>query len=122
MSEKFALIVEDDEDLSTIFTEALKAANFKAEAIMDGAEAQQRLGEVVPDVIVLDLHLPHVSGEELLDLIRADERMAKTQVIVATADASMAEILEEKADLVLLKPISFMQLRAMASRLGELVE
>ncbi len=120
MSEKFALIVEDDEDLSTIFTEALKAADFEAEAIMDGAVAQQRLTEVVPDVIVLDLHLPHVSGDELLDIIRADERLAKTQVIVATADASMAEVLEERADLVLLKPISFMQLRAMASRLGEL--
>jgi hypothetical protein len=39
-------------------------------------------------------------------------------VIIATADARMAELLHEQADLVLLKPISFIQLRTLAERLG----
>jgi len=118
MNKKFALIIEDEPDLATIFSEALKAADFETEIIKDGKLAAQRLADVMPDVVVLDLHLPHVSGRELLRQIREDERLAKTRVLIATADASMAEMLQNEADLVLLKPISFVQLRIMAERLG----
>jgi two-component system phosphate regulon response regulator PhoB len=58
----FALVIEDDEDLCGIFVKALEDAGFEVEAIQDGAIAQKRLEEVVPQVIVLDFHLPHVSG------------------------------------------------------------
>jgi len=118
MSDKFALIIEDDEDLATIFSEALKAGGFQTEIIYDGAIARQRLAEVCPDVVVLDLNLPHVDGNQLLNQIRADERLEKTRVLVATADSGMANMLDREADLILLKPISFIQLRTMAERLG----
>lgn len=118
MNEKFALIIEDEEDLATIFSEALKAGGFKTEIIYDGLVAQQRLAEVFPDVVVLDLNLPHVDGNQLLNQIRDDERLEKTRVLVATADAGMADMLDREADLVLLKPISFIQLRMMAERMG----
>lgn len=118
MSEKFALIIEDDEDLATIFSEALKAGGFQTEIIYDGAIARQRLAEVSPDVVVLDLNLPHVDGNQLLTQIRSDARIEKTRVIVATADSGMANMLDHEADLVLLKPISFVQLRTMAERMG----
>jgi CheY-like chemotaxis protein len=67
--------------------------------------------------VVLDLHLPHLSGRDILDEIRHDERLTSTRVIVATADPRMAEILDEQADLVLIKPISFGQLRDLSARL-----
>jgi DNA-binding response OmpR family regulator len=118
MSEKFALIIEDEEDLATIFSEALKAGGFQTEIIYDGLIAQQRLAEVCPDVVVLDLNLPHVDGNQLLKQIRDDARLEKTRVLVATADAGMADMLDREADLVLLKPISFIQLRMMAERMG----
>ena len=118
MSTPFALVVEDDIDLSTIFAEALKAAGFRVQVIRDGQKAAEQLTSVAPDVVVLDLHLPQVSGEELLDRIRTDERLVATRVVVTTADARMAEMLHEKADLVLVKPISFTQLRDLAKRLG----
>jgi len=118
MSEKFGLIIEDEEDLATIFSEALKAGGFQTEIIYDGYIAQQRLKEVCPDVVVLDLNLPHVDGNQLLIQIRDDPRLEKTRVLIATADAGMAEMLDREADLILLKPISFLQLRMMAERMG----
>ncbi len=120
MSKRLGLVVEDDEDLAVIFSEALRAAGFETEIIRDGAQAAQRLKDEdapIPDIVVLDLHLPHVSGMDLLEQIRAGERTANIRVLIATADASLVEMLEEQADLVLLKPISFIQLRMLASRL-----
>lgn len=117
MTQPLALIIEDDPKLAFIFGEALRAAQFDIETIQDGRIAQTRLSETLPAVVVLDLHLPYVSGEVLLDYIRDDERLGRTRVIVATADALLGETLREAADLVLLKPISPLQLRDLARRL-----
>jgi len=118
LSNPLALIIEDDFDLSTIFAAALKASGFETEIVRDGRAAVQRLATVTPDVVVLDLHLPHVAGTDILDQIRADVRLAEIRVIVTTADARMAEMLHDQADLVLVKPISFGQLRDLAGRLS----
>ena len=118
MENKFTLVIEDDEDLATIFSESLKAAGFETEIIYDGAVAAQRLKEVQPIIVVLDLNLPHVDGDELLQQIRGDARLKDTRVIVATADSVMADMLGDEPDLTLLKPISFIQLRDMAERLA----
>jgi two-component system cell cycle response regulator DivK len=114
-----ALVIEDDADLATIFTEALQIAGFEVETLRDGSKAKVRLAEATPAVIVLDLHLPHISGKELLAQIRADARLANAHVILATADARLADMLDEteKDLLVLVKPISFGQLRDLAKRL-----
>ncbi len=111
-----ALIVEDDETLSFIASEALRMAEFDTEIIRDGQTAKDRLLATTPSVVVLDLHLPHVSGEQILDQIRADDRLTKTRVILATADPGTAQMLRPSADLVLIKPYSFTQLRELASR------
>lgn len=116
MSQRLALIIEDDVDLSIIFSESLKAAGFEAEIIRDGALAVERLSCTQPELVVLDLHLPNVSGEELLTQIRSDARLSKTHVILCTADPRMADPLQEVADLVLIKPVVFSQLRDLAKR------
>jgi DNA-binding response OmpR family regulator len=117
MSNPLALIIEDDENLADIFSLALRRAQFEVEIVPEGDKALTRLTEVIPAIVILDLHLPHVSGETILHQLRADLRLAKTRVILATADAFLAGELREEADLVLLKPISPGQLRELASRL-----
>ncbi len=117
MSDAFALIVEDDENLAEIFTLSLQSVNFETETVFDGDTALKRLAEVEPDVVVLDLNLPRVSGREILGYIRSEGRLAKTKVMLATADALMAENLRAESDLVLLKPISPAQLRTLAERI-----
>jgi DNA-binding response OmpR family regulator len=117
MSNPLALIIEDDPDAATIFSEALQAAGFETEIVRTGDKALKRLAVTTPDAVVLDLHLPHVSGTDILRQIRADARLAKTRIIIATADPRLAELLRGQADLVFLKPISFSQLRDLAARL-----
>jgi chemosensory pili system protein ChpA (sensor histidine kinase/response regulator) len=117
MPKNLALVIEDDVDLSEIFTKALEQAGFEVETIRDGKVAQDRLKEVVPNVIALDLHLPHVDGTTLLKQIHADERLGKTRVILTTADAAQAEFLRDMATIVMVKPISFSQLRDISARL-----
>ncbi len=117
MTNHLALIIEDDQKLAAIFALALQMAEFETEIIHDGEMALARLAETRPAVVVLDLHLPNVSGADILRQIKADTRLAKTRVMLATADSFMAETLRSEADLVLLKPISFTQLRDLATRL-----
>lgn len=114
-----ALIIEDDEDLASIFAEALRGVGFEVELLADGAAAQERLENgPAPFLILLDMHLPHVSGADLLqNTIKRDERYADTTVIITTADARMGEAYNEQVDFVMIKPISFVQLRDLTSRL-----
>ena len=114
-----ALIIEDDEDLASIFAEALRGVGFEVEIIADGQAARERLKNgVAPFLILLDMHLPHVSGADLLtNVIKQEERFAKTIIIITTADARMGEAYNEEVDFVMIKPISFVQLRDLTSRL-----
>jgi CheY-like chemotaxis protein len=112
-----ALVVEDDPDLSTIFASALESAGFEVEVISDGGKALARLVEVVPHLVILDLHLPHLSGANTLRQIHADRRLIETRVVICTADAQMANELGKQADLVLLKPVMYSQMRDLAIRL-----
>jgi len=118
MTKNLALVIEDDIDLSEIFTRALEMAGFTVESLLDGKTAQERLQEgTIPTVIALDLHLPLVDGTTLLKQINADERFGKTRVILTTADAAQAEYLRNNVDIVLIKPILFSQLRDISKRL-----
>lgn len=115
MSRPTAFIVEDDPQLSKIFSITLQS-EFEVETVTDGNEAMARLMQIAPTLILLDLHLPGASGREILASIRADARLEKTFVILATADERMAEEMQDQADIVLLKPISPAQLRQISSR------
>ena len=117
MSER-ALIVEDDQDLASIFAEALRGVGFEVEIMPDGKLARERLiNDTAPFLILLDMHLPHVSGADLLSIIKEDEKFAKTTVIITTADARMGDMYSNDVDFVLIKPISFVQLRDLTARL-----
>lgn len=116
MSEHLALVIEDDEDLSEIFTNALQAAGYKVETIVDGKVAEERLNEVVPKIIILDMHLPHVNGATLLKQIRTSDTLKDCRVIIATADNMQAEFYRNMATIVMVKPISFAQLRDITAR------
>lgn len=119
MSNPLALVIEDDRPHADLFSEALQKAGFETEIIHDGQIALARLAETTPGLVVLDLHLPHVSGPNVLDFIRSDPRLEKTRVVLASADPHTASILREKADLVLIKPVSYFQLRELAARLRD---
>jgi DNA-binding response OmpR family regulator len=112
-----ALIVEDDDKLIDIFSQALTLAGFSIKSSMDGQDAIDLLKSIRPTIVLLDLHLPGAPGEKVLSAIRQDEHLKGVQVILATADPSIADMLEDRSDYILQKPISFGQLRDLAIRI-----
>lgn len=115
-TQPLALIIEDDARLAEIFSVALVNYGFATEIILDGAVALARLAAIKPTVVVLDLHLPNVSGQEILRQIRADERLAKTPVVVITADLSAVQEVRDIADLILTKPFKVKMLQKAVER------
>ncbi len=112
-----ALVIEDDPKLSTIYDTVVKQAGYDTEIILRGDEALKRLSLVSPSLILLDIHLPYVSGDELLKVIRTTEALAKTPVIVLTADIYLAESLEDQADYVIVKSFGVSRLRELVAQL-----
>jgi CheY-like chemotaxis protein len=113
-----AMIIEDHEDSAILFANALQGTGFEIEIVRTGDTALKRLAQTTPVVVILDLHLPRVSGEEILRQIRADTRQVDAYVIVVTAYPDMIPILKDKADQAFLKPVSYVQLHDLALRLG----
>jgi diguanylate cyclase (GGDEF)-like protein len=68
------------------------------------------LGISTPDIVLLDLNLPGVSGAEILAMMGADERLKRVPVVVITAHAHLIESLSVKPQLVLIKPVNIEQM------------
>ena len=79
------LIVDDDAHISEMLTEALKAEHYTVSAAYSGTEALLMLSDTKPDLILLDLMLPGLTGEKLLPQIR------DIPVIVVSAKADTAD-------------------------------
>lgn len=116
MKKAVALIVEDSEFLADYFTQVLQAAGYLTVTASDGRMAQKILEKTVPAMILLDLNLPYVSGEELLNFIRSDRRFTDTHVFITSANGTQAGQIGEKADIVLQKPIEFNQLKVLSRK------
>jgi DNA-binding response OmpR family regulator len=117
MALKLAIVVEDDPGVGGVYVEALKQAGFETELFSNGRAALARLAVAVPDLVLLDLNLPVVSGETILPAIRADERLAATRIIITTGESHRAQEMQSRADLVLVKPVSAIQLSDLAARI-----
>ena len=118
--EKIVLIIEDNDAIGSMYQTALMDSGFVTECILDGRVATERLKEVVPHLVILDMNLPHVSGHYILKQIRADDRLADTYVIIVTANAPMAEALKPQLterDAIMIKPVSPIELRDLAMTL-----
>jgi len=118
MNEPFVLIIEDDRDIAALFRHVVDMVGYRTETALDGQVAIERLSNSKPDIVILDLNLPGVSGEEILKTIRKDERLDQTKIIVVSAHAAIANALPVEPDLTLLKPVSIEQLSIFIRRFG----
>lgn len=114
-----AVVVEDDMNLGASFTTVLELSGFDVVYVNDSTAALDKIVEVKPALVMLDLQMPKVSGLDILQSIRQNEHVAKTKVIILTANsyALRDETLNELADLILLKPASVSQIQSFATRL-----
>ena len=120
------LIVEDEADLSLLLGYNLEAEGYVVENVERGDEAELRLAENAPDLVILDWMLPGVSGLEICRRLRARESTRTLPVIMVTARGEEAERvrgLSVGADDYVVKPFSVPELmarvRALLRRAGE---
>jgi two-component system cell cycle response regulator DivK len=117
MDKPIALIVEDDRDILALFRHVLDIAGYQTEIVMNGMDAMDRLQEIKPNIVLLDLQLPGLSGVEILKRMRDDTRLKSVPVVVITAYAPYADALPVEPDLLLLKPVDIHQLSNLVQRL-----
>ncbi|MBW4437947.1 MAG: response regulator [Pleurocapsa minor GSE-CHR-MK-17-07R] len=109
------LIIDDDTSSREVFRQVLKTVGFEAVEAADGETAIQLLNQYAPNLILLDLRLPRISGTEILRYIYEQPHLSNTRVIVATAHQGMsASITLRSGDTYLVKPISASLLRETA--------
>jgi len=79
---QYILLIEDDPFLIDIYSTKLKKSGFDVGIAKDGKEAVEKLKEKKPDLVVLDIVLPHLDGWEVLANIKEDSERKDTKVVV----------------------------------------
>jgi len=100
------LVVDDEANIRDLVGVYLSAAGYSIEYAADGAEALERFRELGPDLVVLDIMLPKMSGAEVCSAIRAE---AMTPILMLTAresDLDKVSLFEAGADDYVVKPFS----------------
>src|SRR5439155_26810821 len=109
------LIVEDEEALTLLLRYNLEAAGYEVDTVVRGDDADLRLKETIPDLVILDWMLPGISGIELCRRLRAqpDTRQLRTLMLTARADETeRVRGLATGADDYIVKPFSVPELLA----------
>jgi len=117
MEKPFALIIEDDRDIVALFRHVMDLAGYRTEIVLHGGVAVDYLSKSKPDIVLLDLGLPGVSGVDILKMMHADERLKNVPVVVITAHSHLIETLPVKPQLVLIKPVNVEQLTNLVLRI-----
>lgn len=112
MTERLILILEDDPMLGNIAVLAIKQLGFQIAIDREGNQYQRWLDpNNPPAAVVLDLHLPYVTGWEVLQQMRATPGLDKIPVVIVTADLQRGRQLEDQGERVLFKPVSVTRLQ-----------
>lgn len=106
---KRVLVVEDNELNLKLFCDLLRAHGFLAEPVSDGREAVERARSFAPDLVITDIQLPHVSGDELIRQMKADSQLQAIPIMAVTAYSGREDeerIRASGANAYVSKPIS----------------
>jgi two-component system, OmpR family, phosphate regulon response regulator PhoB len=107
------LIVEDEQDLATLLVYNLKQEGFEPEVASTGASAMAKARSQRPDLVLLDLMLPDISGTEVIRLLKAEPSLSTVPVFIVSAKGQETDRilgLELGADDYMVKPFSVREL------------
>lgn len=108
---KRVLVVEDNDLNRKLFCDVLRANGFEVLPCADGEQALPSARAFHPDLVIMDIQLPHVSGLDLIADMKRDGGLAQTPVLAVTAYAGKGDeerIRDAGADNYLAKPVSIM--------------
>lgn len=92
---KKILIVDDDAGIREVVRLAIKEQdymNVEVTESSDVASAIEQMEHIHPDIVILDLHMPNKTGFDFMDIVNKNKRLAKTKVIMLTADDTLSNI------------------------------
>ena len=116
---KTVLIVEDEADAAELFAEMMRVSGFRVRKTSSSTPALSMMTEEKPDIVLLDIMMPDVSGLDILRQMRHDPALATIPVVVVSAKSMPADIrngMEAGASTYLTKPVGFLELKEAVER------
>jgi len=116
---KTVLIVEDEADAAELFAEMMRVSGFRVRKTSSSTPALSMMTEEKPDIVLLDIMMPDVSGLDILRQMRHDPALAAIPVVVVSAKSMPADIrngMEAGASTYLTKPVGFLELKEAVER------
>ena len=113
MMQKKILILEDEIEIAEVYTEYLVSKGHETVIASNGLEGLEKLKDFIPNLILLDLNMPKITGKEVLEKIKTDPDLENMPVIVVTNSdykKDMIECYRLRADGYLQKPADFKKL------------
>ena len=113
------LIVEDDRNIAELLQMYLEKEGYAVTVAADGGQGLAKFRAIKPDLVLLDVMLPEVSGYQIVQDLRADPDLSKIRVLMMTARGSVVERrkgLMLGADGFIAKPFELAELRAEMAR------
>src|SRR5215208_4828104 len=117
--EKTVLIIEDESDAAELFAEMMRVSGFRVLKTSSSTPAITLITTEKPDLIILDIMMPEVSGLDILRQMRGDPALVSVPVVVVSAKSMPADIkngLEAGASIYLTKPVGFLELKEAVER------
>lgn len=121
MPEKI-LVIDDDSEMLLVLLGVLKKKGYEVYGGKDGQEALALAGQLAPDLLILDLYLPRLNGDDVVRAMKKDPALAGIPVLIISSEQERLEQIAKEcgADSFLRKPFGFQELlasvRALVSR------
>ena len=112
--QRTVLIIEDEADAAELFAEMMRVSGFRVLKTSSSTPALSLIATEKPDIIILDIMMPEVSGLDILREMRQDSGLASIPVVVVSAKSMPADIrigMEAGASTYLTKPVGFLELK-----------
>ncbi len=117
--EKTVLIIEDEADAAELFAEMMRVSGFRVLKTTSSAPAMAMMTAERPDIVLLDIMMPDISGLDILRQMRREPALANIPVVVVSAKSMPADIkngMEAGAFTYLTKPVGFLELKEAVER------
>ena len=121
MAAKKVLLVDDEVDFVDVVRTRLEANNFEVVTAYDGEEALEKVKEQIPDIIILDVIMPKISGFDVCRKLKSDQSYKEIPIIMLTAKFQPSDIefgKELGAETYLTKPV---KLDELSEKINELL-
>jgi len=117
--QKTVLIIDDEPDLVKLTSFRLTKAGYKVVAATDGKKGLESASRIKPDLIILDINLPEISGDEVCRALKNDEKLKCIPVMILSASIECLEdrVRDMGAQAFMLKPYDYQNLIAKVKEL-----